>query len=121
MPDENDDEVDNGRDLLGCGAVCFLRINATLESLTLVYVLVMSVISVLRQCPVSEDTSLEYLECKTDGASALSNISRLSQLWGPNKALKTLRLHQKLDSFDSDQVKEVLSFDSERTVDSASR
>jgi hypothetical protein len=54
---------------------------------------------------------LEYLDIEIHGDENISSVDYLATLaaLGPNTALKTLLLHPKLDSFDSDLVKELLS------------
>jgi hypothetical protein len=113
--DDIDGDVDNGGLARLRETVSFLRINASLKSLTLVCEhtaardvghLCMETVSAL-----AVNTSLEYLNIKTNGKESISSVdylAALAALW-PNKTLKTLRLRPNLDSFDSDQVKELLS------------
>jgi hypothetical protein len=112
-----DDEIDmhNGGFARLRETVSFLRINASLKSLRLVCnktaahdvgPLCIETVSTL-----AVNTSLENLEIDGKNDSKISSLDYLAALeaLGPNTALKTLRLHPNLDSFDSDQVKELLS------------
>jgi hypothetical protein len=60
------------------------------------------------------NTSLEYTDIEIHDNESTENISSVNFLaalaaLGPNTTLKTLRHHPKLDSFDIDQVKKLLS------------
>jgi hypothetical protein len=93
--------------------VSFLRINASLKSLTLVceYTATRDTgpLCIETVFALAVNTSLEYLEIKDhQSISSVDYLTALAAL-GSNTTLKTLRLHPKLDSFDSDQVKELLS------------
>jgi hypothetical protein len=116
--DDADDDgfyIDNGGLAQLRETVPFLRINASLKSLTLVCEdtaasdvghLCIDTVSAL-----AVNKSLEYLDIKINGDESISSVDYLAALaaLGPNTTLKALRLHPKLDSFDSDQVKELLS------------
>jgi hypothetical protein len=115
MRDDDDDELDNGGLARLRETVSFLRINASLKSLTL-YCEDTAASDVSHLCletvsALAVNISLEYLDIEIKGDESISSVDYLATLaaLGPNTTLKTLRLHPKLDSFDSDQVKELLS------------
>ena len=113
--DEGEGEVDNGGLARLRETVSFLRINASLKSLTIACAdtaasdaghLCLKKVSAL-----AVNASLEYLDIEIKGDESISSVDYLAALaaLGRNTTLKTLRLHPKLDSFDSDQVEELLS------------
>jgi hypothetical protein len=114
MPDDDDEEaaeVDNGGLTRLRETVSFLRINASLKSLTLVCEDTaagdVGHLCIETASAVAVNTSLEYL----DGDETISSVDYIAALaaLGPNTTLKTLLLHPKLDSFDSNQVEELMS------------
>jgi hypothetical protein len=115
MPDDDDEvEVDNGGLARLRETVSFLRINASLKSLTLVCEDTaahdVSYLCIDTVSALAVNTSLEYLDIEISGDESISSIDYLATLaaLGSNTTLKTLRLHPKLDSFDNNQVEELL-------------
>jgi hypothetical protein len=116
MPDDDAEvEVDNGGLARLRETVSFLRINASLKSLTLVCddtaARDVSHLCIETVSALAVNMSLEYLDIEISGDERISSVDYLATLaaLGPNTTLKTLRLHPKLDSFESDQVEELLS------------
>jgi hypothetical protein len=117
----DDDDADDGFYIDNGGlaqlqeTVSFLRINASLKSLTLVCKDTaahdVSHLCIETVSALAVNKSLEYLDIQIHCKESISSADYLATLaaLGPNTTLKTLRLHPKLDSFDSDQVKELLS------------
>jgi hypothetical protein len=114
---EDDDGfyIDNGELVQLRETVSFLRINASLKSLTLVCKDAaahdVSHLCIETVSALAVNKSLEYLDIQIHCKENISSVDFLATLaaLGLNTTLKTLRLHPKLDSFDSDQVKELLS------------